>query len=106
MEAALKEIKALSLHGTVTAYCADFSKMSDVYDFVDKIKSDFDKVDVFFNNAGLYAITEREATAENIELTFMLSFQVPLKNIVKRRLENSWIIVIRLIRSIGKAYHE
>lgn len=77
LEATLSEIKALSPQGTVTAYRADFSKMDEVYDFVNHIKNDFDKIDVLFNNAGLYAGTERMATAENIELTFMLSVQVP-----------------------------
>ena len=56
---------------------ADFSKLDDVYRFVEEIKRDFQSIDVLFNNAGLYAVKERKASAENVELTFMLSVLAP-----------------------------
>ena len=56
---------------------ADFSKLDDIYRFVEEIKRDFQSIDVLFNNAGLYAGKERKASAENVELTFMLSVLVP-----------------------------
>lgn len=74
---ALEEIKALSPEGRVTAYCADFSKLSDLYAFTSQVKNDFHKLDVLINNAGLYAGSERMATQENVELTFMLSVLAP-----------------------------
>ena len=43
----------------------------------EEIKRDFQRIDVLFNNAGLYGGKEREASAENVELTFMLSVLVP-----------------------------
>ncbi|KIX91121.1 hypothetical protein TP70_04025 [Staphylococcus microti] len=91
LAATLSEIKALSPQGTVSAYRADFSKMNEVYDFANKIKADFDKIDVLFNNAGLYAGSERTATTENIELTFMLSVEVPyiLSKELRPLLENA-----------------
>lgn len=77
LELALQEVRAVSLRGRVSSYLADFSKLDDVYRFVEEIKRDFQRIDVLFNNAGLYAGKERKASVENIELTFMLSVLVP-----------------------------
>ena len=77
LELALQEVRGVSLRGRVSSYLADFSKLDDVYRFVEEIKRDFQRIDVLFNNAGLYAGKERKASAENVELTFMLSVLVP-----------------------------
>lgn len=77
LELATQEVRAVSLRGRVSSYLADFSKLDDVYRFVEEIKRDFQRIDVLFNNAGLYAGKERKASAENVELTFMLSVLVP-----------------------------
>ena len=77
LELALQEVRAVSLRGRVSNYLADFSKLDDVYRFVEEIKRDFQSIDVLFNNAGLYAGKERKASAENVELTFMLSVLIP-----------------------------
>ena len=77
LELALQEVRAVSLRGRVSSYLADFSKLDDVYRFAEEIKQDFQRIDVLFNNAGLYAEKERKASAENVELTFMLSVLVP-----------------------------
>ena len=77
LELALQEVRAVSLRGRVSSYLADFSKLDDVYRFVEEIKQDFQRIDVLFNNAGLYAGKERKASSENVELTFMLSVLVP-----------------------------
>ncbi|EFN98700.1 short chain dehydrogenase family protein [Streptococcus mitis SK564] len=77
LDLALQEVRAVSLRGRVSSYLADFSKLDDVYRFVEEIKRDFQSIDVLFNNAGLYAGKERKASSENVELTFMLSVLVP-----------------------------
>ena len=77
LELALQEVRAVSLRGRVSSYLADFSKLDDVYRFAEEIKRDFQRIDVLFNNAGLYAGKERKVSAENVELTFMLSVLVP-----------------------------
>ena len=77
LELALQEVRAVSLRGRVSNYLADFSKLDDVYRFVEEIKRDFQSSDVLFNNAGLYAGKERKASTENVELTFMVSVLVP-----------------------------
>ena len=77
LDLALQEVRAVSLRGRVSSYLAEFSKLDDVYRFVEEIKRDFQSIDVLVNNAGLYAGKERKASAENVELTFMLSVLVP-----------------------------
>ena len=77
LELATQEVRAVSLRGRVSNYLADFSKLDDVYRFVEEIQRDFQSIDVLFNNAGLYAGKERKASTENVELTFMLSVLVP-----------------------------
>lgn len=77
LELATQEVRAVSLRGRVSSYLAEFSKLDDVYLFVEEIKRDFQSIDVLFNNAGLYAGKERKASSENVELTFMLSVLVP-----------------------------
>ena len=77
LELALQEVRAVSVRGRVSSYLANFSKLDDVYRFGEEIKRDFQRINVLFNNAGLYAGKERKASAENVELTFMLSVLVP-----------------------------
>ena len=77
LELATQEVRAVSLRGRVSSYLADFSKLDDVYRFVEEIKRDFQSMDVLFNNAGLYTGKERKTSDENVELTFMLSVLVP-----------------------------
>lgn len=77
LELALQEVRAVSLRDRVSNYLADFSKLDDVYRFVEEIKRDFQSIDVLFNNASLYAGKERKASDENVELTFMLSVLAP-----------------------------
>ncbi len=77
LELATQEVRAVSLRGRVSSYLADFSKLDNVYRFVEEIKRDFQRIDILFNNAGLYAGKERKASGENVELTFMLSVLVP-----------------------------
>ena len=77
LDLATQEVRAVSLRSRVSSYLADFSKLDDVYRFSEVIKRDFQSIDVLFNNAELYAGKERKASAENVELTFMLSVLVP-----------------------------
>lgn len=77
LRVALSDIQLKTGNKNIHGYLADFSKLADVYRFSEEIRRDFDKIDVLFNNAGAYFGDARLATAENIELTFMLSVQVP-----------------------------
>ena len=77
LRVALSDIQLKTGNKNIHGYLADFSKLADVYRFSEEIRRDFDKIDVLFNNAGAYFGDARVATVENIELTFMLSVQVP-----------------------------
>lgn len=105
LELATQEVRAVSLRGRVSSYLADFSKLDDVYRFVEEIKRDFHSIDVLFNNAGLYAGKERKASAENVELTFMLSVLVPyiltteLSSLLKKSADG------RVINTSSYMYH-
>lgn len=73
----ISEIQLKTGSKKIHSYLADFSKLEEVYRFSEEILRDFDKIDVLINNAGAYFGDTRVATAENIEMTFMLSVQVP-----------------------------
>ncbi|HEM2815160.1 TPA: SDR family NAD(P)-dependent oxidoreductase [Streptococcus suis] len=77
LRVALSDIQLKTGNKNIHGYLADFSKLADVYRFSEEIRRDFDKIDVLFNNAGAYFGDARVATAENTEMTFMLSVQVP-----------------------------
>lgn len=77
LRVALSDMQLKTGNKNIHGYLADFSKLADVYRFSEEIRRDFDKIDVLFNNAGAYFGDARVATAENIEMTFMLSVQVP-----------------------------
>lgn len=77
LRVAVSDIQLKTGNKNIHSYLADFSKLADVYRFSEEIRRDFDKLDVLFNNAGAYFGDARVATAENIEMTFMLSVQVP-----------------------------
>ena len=46
LELATQEVRAVSLRGRVSSYLADFSKLDDVYRFVEEIKRNFQSIDV------------------------------------------------------------
>ncbi|HEM5184374.1 TPA: SDR family NAD(P)-dependent oxidoreductase [Streptococcus suis] len=77
LRVALSDIQLKIGNKKIHGYLADFSKLADVYRFSQEIKRDFEQIDVLLNNAGAYFGDARVATAENIEMTFMLSVQVP-----------------------------
>lgn len=74
---ALSDIQLKTGNQNIHGYLADFSKLSEVYRFSREIRRDFEQIDVLLNNAGAFFGDARVATEENIEMTFMLSVQVP-----------------------------
>ncbi|MFQ6810416.1 MAG: SDR family NAD(P)-dependent oxidoreductase [Streptococcus sp.] len=76
LELALQEVLAVSLRGRVSSYLADFSKLEDIYRFVEEIKRDF-KGSMSCLTMQAVCRKKRKASAENVELSFMLSVLVP-----------------------------
>ena len=77
MEKAYEEVNSYSKEKSVRAYKADLQNMDDIYSLVAKLKTDFEKIDVVINNAGVFAGSSKTSTKEGVELTFMLSVLVP-----------------------------
>ena len=77
LEKAYGEVNSYSKEKSVRAYKADLQNMDDIYSLVAKLKTDFEKIDVVINNAGVFAGSSKTSTKEGVELTFMLSVLVP-----------------------------
>ena len=77
LEKAYEEVNSYSKEKSVRAYKADLQNMDDIYSLVAKLKTDFEKIDVVINNAGVFAGSSKTSTKEGVELTFMLSVLVP-----------------------------
>lgn len=70
------EIIALGNHD-VSMITADFSLLSEVAKFADKVKAQVDHLDVLYNNAGGQFGEEREVTTEGHEKTFAINMLAP-----------------------------
>lgn len=75
-KAVYDEIVALG-NSDVSMITADFSLLSEVAKFADKVKSQVDHLDVLYNNAGGQFGEEREVTAEGHEKTFAINMLAP-----------------------------
>jgi NAD(P)-dependent dehydrogenase (short-subunit alcohol dehydrogenase family) len=71
-EATLKEIQAQSGSTHVDMLLGDLSLMADVRRVAAEFKQKYDRLDVLVNNAGAL-FSERQETAEGIEMTFALN---------------------------------
>ena len=61
----------------VSMITADFSLLSEVAKFADKVKAQVDHLDVLYNNAGGQFGEEREVTTEGHEKTFAINMLAP-----------------------------
>lgn len=75
-KAVYDEIIALGNHD-VSMITADFSLLSEVAEFADKVKAQVDHLDVLYNNAGGQFGEEREVTSEGHEKTFAINMLAP-----------------------------
>lgn len=75
-KAVYDEIIALGNHD-VSMITADFSLLSEVAKFADKVKAQVDHLDVLYNNAGGQFGEEREVTSEGHEKTFAINMLAP-----------------------------
>ena len=72
-EAALEEIRKETGSEKLSSYLADFSSLSAVHGLAEQILSDYDRLDVLINNAGV-AAQERKQTEDGFELTFAVNY--------------------------------
>src|ERR671912_2620531 len=73
LEATLEEIRSQTSSQNVGSYVADLSSLAAVRDLADRILSEYDRLDVLVNNAGLIA-RERKESGDGYELTFAVNY--------------------------------
>jgi len=73
LEAALEEVRSQASSQKVDSYLADLSSLGSVRDLAERILSQYERLDVLINNAGIIA-QERHESADGYELTFAVNY--------------------------------
>ena len=73
LEATLEELRGQTSSQKVGSYLADLSSLAAVRDLADRIVSEYDRLDVLVNNAGMI-VQERKESDEGYELTFAINY--------------------------------
>jgi NAD(P)-dependent dehydrogenase (short-subunit alcohol dehydrogenase family) len=73
LEATLEEIRSQTSSQKVGSYLADLSSLAAVRDLADRILSEYDRLDVLVNNAGII-VQERKESEDGYELTFAVNY--------------------------------
>ena len=73
VEATLEEIRSQTSSQKVGSYLADLSSLAAVRDLADRILSEYDRLDVLVNNAGII-VQERKESEDGYELTFAVNY--------------------------------
>ena len=73
LEATLEELRSQTNTEKVGSYVADLSSLAAVRDLADLILSEYDRLDVLVNNAGII-VQERKESEEGYELTFAVNY--------------------------------
>src|SRR5215211_7090747 len=73
LEATLEEVRSQTSSQKVGSYLADLSSLAAVRDLADRILSEYDRLDVLVNNAGII-VQERKASEDGYELTFAVNY--------------------------------
>jgi NAD(P)-dependent dehydrogenase (short-subunit alcohol dehydrogenase family) len=73
LEATLEELRDQTSTEKVGSYLADLSSLAAVRDLAERILSEYDRLDVLVNNAGIIA-RERKESEDGYELTFAVNY--------------------------------
>ena len=73
LEATLEELRGQTSSQKVGSYMADLSSLAAVRDLADRILSEYDRLDVLVNNAGII-VQERKESEDGYELTFAVNY--------------------------------
>jgi len=73
LEDTLEELRGQMSTEKVGSYVADLSSLAAVRDLADRILSEYDRLDVLINNAGIIA-RERKESEDGYELTFAVNY--------------------------------
>jgi NAD(P)-dependent dehydrogenase (short-subunit alcohol dehydrogenase family) len=73
LEATLEELRDQTSTEKVGSYLADLSSLAPVCDLADRVLSEYDRLDVLVNNAGII-VQERKESEDGYELTFAVNY--------------------------------
>jgi len=73
LEATLEELRSQTSSQKMGSYLADLSSLAAVRDLADRILSEYDRLDVLVNNAGII-VQERKESKDGYELTFAVNY--------------------------------
>src|SRR5918999_4562864 len=73
LEATLEDLRGQRSSQKVGSYLADFSSLAAVRDLAERILSEYDRLDVLVNNAGII-VQERKESEDGYELTFAVNY--------------------------------
>jgi NAD(P)-dependent dehydrogenase (short-subunit alcohol dehydrogenase family) len=73
LEATLEELRSQTNTEKVGSYVADLSSLAAVRDLAERILSEYDRLDVLVNNAGII-VQERKESEDGYELTFAVNY--------------------------------
>jgi NAD(P)-dependent dehydrogenase (short-subunit alcohol dehydrogenase family) len=73
LEDTLEELRGQTSSQKVGSYLADLSSLAAVRDLADRILSEYDRLDVLVNNAGII-VQERKESEDGYELTFAVNY--------------------------------
>src|ERR671915_2351138 len=73
LEATLEELRGQTSTEKVGSYVADLSSLAAVRDLADRILSEYDRLDVLVNNAGII-VQQRKESEDGYELTFAVNY--------------------------------
>ena len=73
LEVTLEELRGQTSSQKVCSYLADLSSLAAVRDLADRLLSEYDRLDVLVNNAGII-VQERKASEDGYELTFAINY--------------------------------
>src|SRR5215213_8226358 len=73
LEVTLEELRGQTSSQKVGSYLADLSSLAAVRDLADRLLSEYDRLDVLVNNAGII-VQERKESEDGFELTFAVNY--------------------------------
>src|SRR5215208_6347027 len=73
LEVTLEELRGQTSSQKVGSYLADLSSLAAVRDLADRLLSEYDRLDVLVNNAGII-VQERKESEDGYELTFAVNY--------------------------------
>ncbi|MEM1003247.1 MAG: SDR family NAD(P)-dependent oxidoreductase, partial [Bacteroidota bacterium] len=72
----ISEIKSLSNNDNIRGYISDLSDFNSIQKMIDEISSDFSKLDVLINNAGVYN-SPKQLTNDHLDMRFAVNYFAP-----------------------------